>query len=154
MPKGIRKNPKLTKRQKKLIKAVADPDCLSVAEATRRAGYKDRNNGYEALQKPAVKSALESLLAAMEAKGITDELIAQKISEGLDARQTKFFAHEGVVMDERDTIDFAVRHKYVETVGKIKQVISGGGEQKITDNRKSLIIVIGDGGQDPLQDII
>jgi hypothetical protein len=39
--------------------------------------------------------------------------LAIKLEQGLDATQTKLFAHEGVIMDERDLVDYGARHAYL-----------------------------------------
>jgi hypothetical protein len=50
----------------------------------------------------------------MAEAGITDELLAQQLREGLDAREIQFFAKDGVVVSHRTVVDFATRYKYVD----------------------------------------
>jgi hypothetical protein len=51
------------------------------------------------------------IIQVLEEKGITAEFLADKLKEEMEAKETKFFAHQGEVIDERDTIDWAVRQK-------------------------------------------
>lgn len=46
------------------------------------------------------------------------EHIAQRISEGLDAEETKFWAEKGVVMDERNVVAWTERRNYAEMAAK------------------------------------
>jgi hypothetical protein len=69
------------------------------------------------MKRPAVQSAL---IAAQQAAGISENFLTKKLKEGLDAKETKFFAHEGVVQDQRDVIDFNTRHRYLETAHKLR----------------------------------
>lgn len=61
------------------------------------------------LDKPAVESAIVS---ALEAAGVTDEKIAKKIDEGLDATA---FTQTGIEHD-----DFKTRLGYIQTVLRVK----------------------------------
>lgn len=62
-----------------------------------------------AMQKPAVESAIVSALAAA---GINDELIAEKLKEGLDATA---FTQTG-----QEHTDFKTRHSYIRTIMQVK----------------------------------
>lgn len=51
------------------------------------------------------------MMAAALAKGITPEFLIDRALKELGAMETKFFAHEGVVKDERDVVAWGVRQK-------------------------------------------
>lgn len=63
-------------------------------------------------EKPHVRDVLVEALAKI---GVNPDKLAQVIADGLNANETKFFHHEGMVTDARDVIDHNVRHKFVET---------------------------------------
>jgi len=135
---------KLTKKQKKFVNALEDPDVTSVAEASRKAGYADVSSGYRSLEKPLIQSALEHFLKTLEVQGATDKKVALRIAQGLDAKKTT-------------DIDHHTRHKFVETVLKVKQFVTGGSKEPTQDNRKQLIFIIGDEGKtgkEALEEII
>lgn len=91
---------------------VKDPDA-TLRELAQRADYSDSANVSRSLKLPAVKQKVAELMDARPK--LRDEALFKKLEEGLDAKTTKFFAHEGTVVDERETIDFPTRHKYLET---------------------------------------
>ncbi len=75
------------------------------------------------MSRPAVQSAL---MQAQKRAGISESYLTRKLKEGLNAKETKFFAHEGVVQDSRDVIDFNTRHKYLETAHKLRGDMQDG----------------------------
>lgn len=46
-----------------------------------------------------------------EANGLTLERLVKELKRELKAKTTKFFAHEGVVVDQRDFIDWGTRQR-------------------------------------------
>jgi hypothetical protein len=139
------KKRRLTKKQAKLIKAIVDPNVPTIAKAGEIAGYTSRQHTHKAVQGGTVQEVLENFLSKLTAAGVTDEHLARRIKEGLDATETKFFAHEGTVVDQRECVDYYARHKYIETVSKIRKLISGGGEEG-GSQKQQLILIIGEGG--------
>lgn len=69
------------------------------------------------LQKDTVQTAM---VAALERHGITDDLIAAKLLEGMNATIISRVKHEGSFTDERVDADFHARAKYVEMTGRMK----------------------------------
>ena len=59
--------------------------------------------------------------------------LLQKLEEGLEADETKFFAHEGEVTDERTTVDYVTRKGYLETALELHGVKDKGGGN-VTNN--------------------
>ena len=134
----------MTKKQKALLQYMLDPEIKSTAEASRLAGYASPQSAYKSAQSSEFQDALQKFLSILEQKGVTDQKIAQTIADGLDAEEVKFFSKDGVVEDERVVTDHATRHKFVETVVKIRKLINTDNTS-LQDNRK-LIIVMGDKG--------
>jgi hypothetical protein len=68
----------------------------------------------------------EALVQALVGLGVTSEFLAEKIREGLEADETKYFQHEGNVTDERQAVAWAHRHSYLRTALKLMGVEGGG----------------------------
>lgn len=63
----------------------------------------------------------QRMAALMEKRpSLQDEALLIKMEEGLQAQETKFFAHEGEVQDERTVTDFPTRRGYLELALKLK----------------------------------
>jgi len=70
-------------------------------------------------QHPDVRSEFQRLLT----KVVPPEKVILRIAEGLDAKQTKFFQHEGKVTDSRDVVDYGERRAYSELYAKMERLI-------------------------------
>jgi hypothetical protein len=55
----------------------------------------------------------------LERAGVTRGLIARKVRKLLDARQTKFFAHEGKVVSKRTVADSEIQSRMVVEAAKM-----------------------------------
>lgn len=107
----MKKKKSLTFRQKKYIKAIASGVAKTKSEAAEIAGY-SRTTITNQIERPEiVKNALAT---AMYKVGVDERYLADKIKEGLNADQTKFFAYEGKIISERTVIDYDVREKYLK----------------------------------------
>lgn len=70
------------------------------------------------LNSKTVISRMEELMEKRPA--LQDEALLVKLEEGLESQETKFFAHEGEVQDERTTTDFPTRRGYLELAFRLK----------------------------------
>jgi hypothetical protein len=116
---------KLTKKQEKLARAVVKDPGASLRDLGKRAGYEgnDTNNPhvvYHTLNKPHVKARIRELMDMSPKLQIPGLLT--KLEEGLDATETKFFAHQGEVVSERETIDYSTRRAYLDTALELQGV--------------------------------
>lgn len=66
----------------------------------------------------------------MDKAGLTDAVLARKLKEGANAKEIKYFAHEGEVTDEREVIDHNTRHRYVTTALEVKKHIRAEEDAK------------------------
>ena len=67
------------------------------------------------------KNVISYMGELMEGRpGLKDEALLIKLEEGLEAQETKFFAHEGEVQDERTTTDYPTRRGYLELALRLK----------------------------------
>ena len=119
------KKRRLTQREKKLLL------CLSKGMTFREAGIKA---GYTA-NSPA-QSAHNSLRNIekkapdlFERHGLGDDaFIKLHLLPALRAKETKFFAHEGVVKDQREVIAWGPRTAMIALTARLKGMISDSGE--------------------------
>ncbi len=121
LPASVRR---LKPRQQKLITGVAQG--LTARQAALEAGYTENtasNAKRDLLEKPALKAAFADLMRAQ----IPDELVIQRLREGIDATETKFFAHNGNVKAERNVINYGERRAYLElrmrATGQLKEAV-------------------------------
>jgi hypothetical protein len=118
--KKDRKN-NLTLKQSKLLKEL--PTSSSVAEAGEKAGYAYRQDSHRAL-----KTIAERTPEVLEQLGLTIEYVADKcLRPLLEARETKFFASNGVVMETREVDALDVRLRAIEVWAKL----AGASTQKV-----------------------
>lgn len=132
-----KKKDKLTLKERRLIRELAKGK--SVLQAAKDAGYAETtatSDVYNTLDKPRVQTAFQKIL---EDQGISDAKLGQVISEGLEAykvisaniikNKNSAIADEQDGMKEADEStkdfvevpDFMARHKFVDTVLKLKE---------------------------------
>ncbi len=109
---------KLTKKQEKLARAIVKDPGASLRDLAKRAGYEGNevNNPhivYETLKYPHVKARIRELMDMSPKLQIPGLLT--KLEEGLEATETKYFAHQGEIIDERTNPDYATRRNYLDT---------------------------------------
>jgi signal recognition particle subunit SEC65 len=112
---------RLTPRQRAVLKFVTEHPDATLEEIGIACGLSEeypRQAAYDALNSKGVKSRMEMLMDARPA--LKDEALLVKLEEGLEAQETKFFAHEGEVVDERTTTDYPTRRGYLELALKLK----------------------------------
>lgn len=98
-----KKKRRLTPKQGKFVRALKE-DPTNVAAAARKAGYRDRNEGYVALQNPAVKAEVDAFMSAFQ-KAIPDSTLISKHKKLLNAKKVVSAVITGKDADER-TDDF------------------------------------------------
>lgn len=106
MPKKRNGTRPLTKRQKELAEGVAQG--LTIKDAGRQAGYPSKQSAHRAFQ--VIKLRFHP---ALEAKGYNvDQVLTEifeKLREKMEAKETVFFTHQGVVMETREVIPHATQ---------------------------------------------
>jgi hypothetical protein len=98
----------------------------------RNAGYAPGISKKEILNSPKIRSAL---VTALEARGVTDALLAEVIEDGLTARED----HKDINSKPERT----VRHKYLETALKLRGDLARAesGDNDSWESRLTQIIV-------------
>jgi hypothetical protein len=109
--KGKKKS--LTVKQSKLLREL--PKSKSMAQAGEKAGYYDRPTAHRAL-----KSIAERTPEVLESLGLTIEFVANKcLRPLLEAKETKFFASNGIVLDTREVPALDVQLRAIEVWAKL-----------------------------------
>ena len=87
----------------------------NMSEALRKAGYSDAmvKNSHKVSKSKGFKEILIQ-------QGITDEKLAKRLNEGLDATKAIVMGKESNDSFVDVQPDFAIRHKYIETSLKLK----------------------------------
>jgi phage terminase small subunit len=89
-------------------------------QAALDAGYSQRSAEHsgELLDAIAMREVLQRFLP-------TPEKIGQRINEGLDAMETKFFQKDGEVVETREVIAWSERRMYCELAARLKRLDPG-----------------------------
>lgn len=109
---------KLNRREERLARLSVKKPQSSLAELGAEAGYEGtkrvvESSTWRAMNKPHVKDRIQELLNTDPATSLDG--LHKTLKDGLEAKDTKFFAHEGKVKSQRTTVDHVTRHKYLET---------------------------------------
>ena len=101
-----------TTKQIKAVKEIAENNS-SVRKAMKKAGYKTYNRTPNLTKSKGFRELMEQM-------GISDEKLAQRLNEGLDATKAVVMG----VKSEESFVDiqpdYVTRHKYIETSLKLK----------------------------------
>ena len=105
------------------------PECgWNATEAALLAGYKGsraslRQIGYENMIK------LDSQVSDMLTKvGVSKNKILRKYASLLDAKETKFFAHEGVITDQVDVEALGIQHRAAQDMARMHKLFKNDEE--------------------------
>ena len=128
-------------RRAKLIKGLVAGQ--TVKEAAVAAGYPGqpetaRCEASKDLRKPEVQRALAD---ALDRAGASIDSAARVIAAAQQAMDTKFFQHEGRVLDTRDVVDHVTRLRAAELNLKARRLL-GGDEQAAGPINIAAIIAI------------
>lgn len=120
---------KPTYKQKKFITAMAKG--FNAGDAAIKAGYSDKAYGYYLKGLDSIKSIL---VKEMERAGVNEELIAQKLREGMDALTVP-----KVPGEDRRFEDHFIRKQFLEMAIKIRGDFA---PEKVESVRKEIKLVI------------
>ena len=85
--------------------------------AATLSGYSETSDPYNIEKSPNLRKALT---LAMEAKGLTTEKLAEKLSDGVDKKKKFFSSYQGKIISEREIDDNETQVKYVRTALEIR----------------------------------
>lgn len=105
-------------RRARLVQAVINGENLrDVAISTGLSPRTAQSQASDILRHP---EAQKTFLLTLEKEGLTDEFLAQKAHELLEAENTHYFAKDGIVTDTRTSPAHETRRKTLELVAKMK----------------------------------
>ncbi len=105
------------RRAKILEAAIEGKDIAKAAIETGLSPKTAASQASKILHEPQVQRAFKMILAE---RGITDEFLAQKIRDLMDAKTVLYFQHEGKVTDSREVEALETQRKTAELVAKLK----------------------------------
>lgn len=105
----------LDARQRKYVEARASGK--NKLDSALEAGYSIHmaRAASHKIERAEVKEAFTRLIRQY----VPAHRIAKAIQEGLEAKETKFFQHEGIVTDERDVVSWSERRAYAELAANL-----------------------------------
>ena len=122
-------------KERKFLDAYLDSGNLITA--VHAAGYKCKRENARKTGREILKRLKPSIDDMLEYMGLSDPILFRKISEGLDAMDTKIATHMGEIKDTMDVVDYATRARYIEILVKIKGLykerveLTGKGETPV-----------------------
>lgn len=134
----------LTLKQRKFVAGYLEgkPMVQAAAEAGYAASTGARG-ATELLRSPKVRTAIQE---ALEKAGVTDERLYAIINEGLGATRTAYIIHEGQIKTLASP-DWAMRHRFVDTVLKLKSVYPSTGSEDVGESYELRVLKYRRGGQ-------
>ena len=82
---------------------------MSRQEALRYAKYSDSTRACR-VENASIKAAFARLMK----RAVPAHVLAQRIAEGLNAEETKFFQHEGKITDQANVVAWSERRQYAQ----------------------------------------
>lgn len=116
----------LTDKQLKYAMARADGE--SKEASIKVAGYSGDASPTQIERSGNLRKALQ---IAMEQAGLTTDILAQKLANGIEAKKHLFYSFKGGVVDERIVEDHEIQHKYVRTALEVRGDLSEGNEVNV-----------------------
>jgi len=125
-------------RRRKIIEAALDckdlkPVAISLGLSPKSADSQIQN----IMREPAVQQAFTRV---MEAEGISDQFLAQKIRDLLDAQETKYFQKDGIVTDQREVAALETQRKTTELAAKLKGHLKDRSEVDVNIGLMALVV--------------
>ena len=124
------KNLKTKLREKRLIKEIEDNPKATLHDSFIAVGYSEA-----AANAPGIVTRKPSFIELLDKSGLTDNLLQNKLKEGLDATRLVIYGQEVL-----EPPDHANRHKYLETALKVKGHLNPSNTVNIQANDYKLII--------------
>ena len=130
----------VSRLQENFIAAYADPQSPTYKQRKGSmlvAGYAPTTAASGAHHNPLKSNKVQmALRKAFEEYGVSSQKLASVVAAGLDATRTEYFAHQGIVTDERTIVDWKTRHAFTETALRAR----GDFPRETGDNNVALII--------------
>ena len=116
---------KLTIKQRKWFDSYLK--CFNNTRAAIDAGYKnEKHNTVEVIGYQNFRKLRPLIAKWLDEVGLSDEAIKAKIRQGMEAKETKFFADKGIVTDQREVEALGIQAKYADMAAKVRGSYSTG----------------------------
>lgn len=137
LPQKKRRKQRVSPKTRALIGALLDDPDITLKEAGKKAGWANNSaqNAYQALKSAGAQELFRREMA--KRPKLRMSALADKLEQGLEAMQTKLFAHEGQIIDERDLVDFGTRHAYLSLAVRLAGA-DPANKLDVTTNGKDL----------------
>ncbi|MFH1723539.1 MAG: hypothetical protein ABII00_02840 [Elusimicrobiota bacterium] len=132
---------RLSKQQKKLVRARLRNPTASLTEIGIQAAYKQpRQSAYRALRNPHVQAELRAMMATRPK--LRDERLLEKLEQGLEAKEMKFFQRAGKVTETREVVAWGERRAHLELALKLKGHWRGDTEPPAPEASAAVLVQI------------
>src|SRR3990167_5611490 len=92
-------------------------------EESKKVAKYSLNTSTQVIERsPNMKAAL---LECFKLNGLNEQVLTEKLVQGLNADKKYFFTKDGIVTDERTTPDFDAREKYLKDALNVRGDVSG-----------------------------
>jgi hypothetical protein len=130
--------PVLTARELRFLKAFVKSGNQRLSALS--AGYSPANPDQSANR--VMKQLRRKAPELLERIGLHQETVLSKtLVPGLKAKKTEFFAHNGIVMDQRELVDHEQRGKYLDLYCKLLGLYGTGQDENSDSLRRSPVTV-------------
>lgn len=109
----------MTQKQFKYFKLRIENPEKTKKDCALEAGY---STSVAENAKEVIENRLDdpSMIQAMERKGLNEQYLTTILQQGLQAKSTTFAKFQGTIMDQRETIDYTTRAKYLDIALKLR----------------------------------
>lgn len=118
---------KLTLKQSMWLKLFLDESnpktFLNQTESARQAGYDcDNENSYRQIGSENYAKLDKHIDKWIDEVGLSEERLKRKLKALTEAKETKFFAYEGVVTDQREVEALGIQRQSLEMAMRVKNM--------------------------------
>lgn len=138
--------PRLTLKQKRWLKCYTDVNCAetfgNATAAAKAANYRARTlESFQAIGCENLRKLMPYLERWYEEAGLSDAHLMRYLTEGLQATETKFFSHDGVVTETRALPNWRARREFLDIALRVKGLYQAEKKELSTKNGKPLVVV-------------
>ena len=116
---------RLTLKQRRWLKCYTDPNSPetfgNATASAKAAKYRGKSlDSFETIGHENIKKLQFYLQKFLDEAGLSDTHLMNYLIQGLQAEETKFFAHEGKIISKRTVINWKARRDFLDMALKIK----------------------------------
>jgi len=106
---------------------------FNATASAKAAKYKGKDdNSFACIGYQNYRKLQNKIQEHINDEGLSEDVVRLKLHEGINARETKFFAYQGIVCQTIDIINWTERRKYLELLMKYKGDLTEKVEVKHT----------------------